>query len=151
MTVTRGKKHTFLGMDLYFTKDNMVEITMKTHLTESIEAFGETIEIGATTPAKGDLFLVDKESKPLNDEKAELFHHIVSIQTTICIKTSKNRHRFSNIIFMYESIKEYTRGLGKIKTSVGIYTSNNRFTQNNRSKWVRVHVYIRRCLICNTP
>ena len=78
MTVTRGMKHTFVGMDITFRGDKKVEIIMMEYIHESITAFGEDIGKGATTPAKGDLFQVDENSEQLNEEKSIKFHHIVS-------------------------------------------------------------------------
>jgi hypothetical protein len=78
MTVKRGKSHTFVGIDFTMTEDGKVEINMKEYIKECIEAFGETINKGATTPAKSNMFDVDDESEPLNEEKSDIFHHIVS-------------------------------------------------------------------------
>jgi hypothetical protein len=78
MTVKRGSKHTFVGIDFEMTKDKTVQITMKEYINESIEAFGEKINREAKTPGKSNLFEIDNESELLDDEKAEIFHHIVS-------------------------------------------------------------------------
>jgi len=81
MTVKRGKTHTFVGMDFEFTKDGKVKIFMKEYIHECIEAFEETKDkVGgkSATPGKHDLFVVDKDSKSLDDVRSEIFHHIVS-------------------------------------------------------------------------
>ena len=39
--ITRGKKHTFLGMKLQITEDKKIEIDMEDQLMEAIDIFGE--------------------------------------------------------------------------------------------------------------
>ena len=80
MTVTRGREHNFVGMDIVLRDDGKFEVTMKEYLNESVEAFGENITKSARTPAKGDLFSEDEgENKTVLDENdAETFHHIVA-------------------------------------------------------------------------
>jgi hypothetical protein len=78
MTVKRGKLHTFVGMDFEIYKNSTVKILMKDYIKESIESFGECINKGASTPTRSNLFEIDTESEPLDDEKSDKFHHIVS-------------------------------------------------------------------------
>ena len=78
MTVTRGKVHTFLGMDLTFQDDGTVRIGMKEYIKESMEEFGEDVSKHASTPAKKDLFEIDERSPKLKNDKAELFHSITA-------------------------------------------------------------------------
>ena len=80
MTVTRGKEHSFIGMDIVFRDDGKFEITMKNYLRESIEAFDEEISKSAQTTAKGDLFDEDvaEDKEVLQESEAEMFHHIVA-------------------------------------------------------------------------
>jgi len=40
MTVTRGHKHTFLGMDLVFNDDGTVKISMSEYVKDAINVFG---------------------------------------------------------------------------------------------------------------
>ena len=86
MTVKRGKQHVFVGMDIDFIGEGKVKITMKDHLREAIEAFGEDVTIGATTPATRSLFEVNEDLTQLEPKKAKLFHHIVC-KTFVCLKT----------------------------------------------------------------
>ena len=81
MIVNRGKQHTFVGMDIIFTKEKTVQLTMKWHIKECFEAFNifdEEIIKGANTPAKSKLFEIDEHVIPLNETKNEGFHHIVA-------------------------------------------------------------------------
>ena len=80
VTVTRGRQHSFIGMDILFRDDGKFEITMKDYLKESIKAFAEKVLGGARTPAKGNLFDEDDEEdkERLEESSAEVFHHIVA-------------------------------------------------------------------------
>jgi len=81
MAVKRGLSHTFVGMDFTLTGDGKVNIFMKDYIEEcmdSFEEFGEKIKGRGNTPAANTLFEVKEESKELDDEKSEVFHHIVS-------------------------------------------------------------------------
>ena len=52
MTVTRGKKHVFLGMDITFCDDGTATIKMKDYIKVSIAEFGESIVRNTATPAR---------------------------------------------------------------------------------------------------
>jgi len=81
MSVTRGKEHVFVGMDFKMREDNKVEITMKDYIKECITGYekvnGEITGKG-NTPGKHDLFAVDEEATELDEDRKDLFHHIVS-------------------------------------------------------------------------
>ena len=67
MTVTRGKHHVFLGMDITFNdNDGTVTILMKKYLEEAIADSGMEASKVAPTPAKKDLFTVDNGSEQLD-------------------------------------------------------------------------------------
>ena len=68
MSVTRGKKHVFLGMEICFLDNGTATIGMKEYVKEAISEFGEIIDKSAASPAKRDLFEVDGEAENL--EKA---------------------------------------------------------------------------------
>ena len=56
MTVTRGKDHVFLGMNISFLDNGTVSVKMKDYIKEAMANFGEDITRTATTPAKRNLF-----------------------------------------------------------------------------------------------
>ena len=60
MTVTRGKEHNFVGIDLVFKEDGTVEIFMKEYIKEYIDTFDKVMK-KANTPTKHDLFYVKDE------------------------------------------------------------------------------------------
>ena len=68
MKASRGKKHTYLGMDLDFSTDGEVSLSMINYLEEIISSFSERISGGATTPAANHLFDVDDECEKLLEE-----------------------------------------------------------------------------------
>ena len=78
MTVTRGKKHTYVGMNITLTEDRNVEIEMKDYLKEAIEAYGEMISGTSSTPAAASLFEISKDKEQLTEDKSVRFHHIVA-------------------------------------------------------------------------
>jgi hypothetical protein len=79
MTVTRGKKHVFLGMHITFHHDTgTVDILMKEQVKEAIQDFDDDISRTAATPAKRDLFEIDEDSELLTPEKQENFHSVVA-------------------------------------------------------------------------
>ena len=72
MTVNREKNHTFVGMDIIFTKKKTVQITMNGHIRECFEAFNtfdEEITKEDNTPTKSKLFEIDKNSMQLSENK----------------------------------------------------------------------------------
>ena len=57
-------------MDIIFTKEKIVQITMKYHIRECFEVFtifDEEITKGSNTPAKGTLFVIDENAIPLSE------------------------------------------------------------------------------------
>lgn len=65
MTVTWGKEHVFLGMNITFHDDGTVSVKMKDYIKEAIADFGEDITWSAATPAKKNLFNVEDTDKLL--------------------------------------------------------------------------------------
>jgi Reverse transcriptase (RNA-dependent DNA polymerase) len=78
MTVTRGTKHTFLGMDIEFNNDGTVSMVMNSYIIEAVNDFAEDVSSPAATPCGKGLFNIDPASEALATEKAELFHSIVA-------------------------------------------------------------------------
>ena len=67
MTVHRGKRHNYLGIDLDYSSPGKVKISMIKYLHKIIQGFPEVIKGGAATPAADHLFQVreDGEAKLL--------------------------------------------------------------------------------------
>jgi hypothetical protein len=78
MTVTRGKHHVFLGMDIRFKENGTLSIGMKGYIEEAIDEFGEDVSRPATTPAGRGIFEVDANAIPLEKAKADVYHKVVA-------------------------------------------------------------------------
>lgn len=59
MTVTRGKNHVFLGMNITYTEEWTAVVNMKSYLQEAIDECGMEIKLEACTPARMTLFEVE--------------------------------------------------------------------------------------------
>jgi hypothetical protein len=78
MTITRGKEHTFLGMNITFNEDRTVSIGMREYIQEAINEFEGEITRTASSPAKANLFESDQNSPFLEKKQKENFHSIVA-------------------------------------------------------------------------
>ena len=78
MTVTRGREHVFLGMNIRYTEDRTAVVTMKSYLIEAIEESGMNINRTAATPAGKNLFELNNEATLLPKMEAEVFHSVVA-------------------------------------------------------------------------
>jgi hypothetical protein len=78
MTVTRGKKHVFLGMEIEFLANGAASADMSEHLREGTQEFPEAINSYAASPARRDMHKIDEKSKLLDPVKIAMFHSIVA-------------------------------------------------------------------------
>jgi hypothetical protein len=78
MTVTRGKKNVFLGMDIDFHENGTASTKMKEYIKEAIKDFGEDITKAATSLARKNLFEIDHDSGELGSSDREIFHSVVA-------------------------------------------------------------------------
>ena len=78
--MTRGPKHTFVGIDINFRGDGTVMLSMDQYIKECINLYHEEVVKMSSTPAKGTLFNTDEgeEMTPLTELEAEKFHHTVA-------------------------------------------------------------------------
>ena len=84
LTVTRGKKHNFLGMDITFNKDKTVSIEMKKMIEDTINMVDDQLDVKVTTPANKRLHELSETAEQLSKEKSELFHTIVAKLLYMC-------------------------------------------------------------------
>ena len=81
ITVKQGKSHTFMRMNIEFTKKRIVTIFMKDYIKECKEAYKEAggkISGRSNILATDTLFWIDDTSKQLNNNRSEVFYYIVS-------------------------------------------------------------------------
>ena len=76
--VTEGKKHFHLGMTLDYTNKGSVSIDMKDYVEDMIANFPEELTGKVTSVANDKLFIVEKNSPLLSEEKAKEFHTTVA-------------------------------------------------------------------------
>ena len=89
LSVTKGRKLTYVGMDLQFCPDYSVEVSTKTYLIEVIEdfeAFNEKIDSSKPTPVAAYLFNVDEDYPLLSEKKVKGFHKIVAKLLFVCCR-----------------------------------------------------------------
>ena len=73
VTVTRGKRHDYLGITLCYSKKKVVLIDITEHIDQMKADF--PMELKKYTKAWSDKFFsVDKNSKRLCEEKSKTFH-----------------------------------------------------------------------------
>ena len=78
MTVTKGDRHTYLGMDIYFPGNADVQVLMKDYLGEAVEEFPEDCSAYASSPAATHLFRVNPNGVLLDEVRRKLLHRIVA-------------------------------------------------------------------------
>ena len=78
MVTTRGKSHTFLGMNFTIRDDKKIEIEMTEQVKETIAAFGEEITNHFATPAGGDMYVSETDDELLEKEQKERFHSVTA-------------------------------------------------------------------------
>jgi len=123
---SRGKQHTYLGMDMDFRSKGVVEISMVPYLQEIIEEFPEDLGKAAATPAASYLFDESENPVLLSEERARVFHHTVAkilwaamrarpdLLTAMSFLTSKVRAPDE------DDMKKLTRTLSYIRNTVNL-------------------------------
>jgi hypothetical protein len=86
MTVTRGREHVFLGMNIVYTDEHTAKITMKQYLQEALEESNMDIKYEAATPARKNLFDVDQTATNLTKAEAEIFHSVTAKLLYVAIR-----------------------------------------------------------------
>ena len=80
LTVHRGKIHGYLGMDMDWSKDGKVTISMSKYLFQILEEFIDKITKTSVTPSADYLFKIREkcDAAQLPEELAVIFHHTVA-------------------------------------------------------------------------
>jgi hypothetical protein len=78
LVVSRGKEHTFLGMNITFRDDGSLQIEMKKYIEEAIESFGEDVSTNVSSAATKKLFGHDASAEVLDPKRADIFHSVVA-------------------------------------------------------------------------
>ena len=78
MTVARGDKHTFVGMNFKILDDGKVKIDMIHYIKECFELYRIGTIKNQFTPRAHDLFEVDEKSQRLDKRRSEVFYRIAA-------------------------------------------------------------------------
>ncbi len=75
-----GCEHNYLGMDMEFTSEGTLQVSMITYLKNAITGFPKMITGKVATPAADYLFTIrdKKEARPLEQERRTAFHHTIA-------------------------------------------------------------------------
>ena len=84
MSMTIGKRHKYVGMNLIYNPDGSVTIDMIDYVKDALAEFPETIDTDAHTPAAANLFEVRENIARLPEDQAKLFHRIVAKMLFVC-------------------------------------------------------------------
>ena len=79
LVISRGNKHSFLGMNIATRKERKIDIYMKEHLEEVIEKFGEEIRRKVYSLSQHHIFTSNDESERLGEERSDIFLSITAI------------------------------------------------------------------------
>ena len=77
MTVTRGKIHNYLGMDLYYSEKVMMKVSIIKYIDKILQEFLDEINSTSATLVEDHLIQIRGEikSKYLPEYQDVLFHH----------------------------------------------------------------------------
>ena len=78
MTVRRGKKHKYLGMDLDWRKKGLLGIGMIPYNKETVSMWSEPLETQVKTPAGKHLLKVNLDCKKLDKNREKLFQTLTA-------------------------------------------------------------------------
>ena len=78
ITLTRGKKHVFLGMNITHNVGQTVVVNMKSYLQEAIDECRTELKRNASMPARRTLFEVEGTATHPEQEAAKTFHRVVA-------------------------------------------------------------------------
>ncbi len=134
LSMHTGRKHDYLGVDMEFMDDGLLEVSMFKYLRNVIEEFPEKITGRAATPAAGHLFDVrdEKEARPLEEERALAFHHTVAqllfmatrarqdIQTAVAFLTTRVKAPDENNWGKLKRVLKYLNGTKFLKLTLSV-------------------------------
>jgi hypothetical protein len=101
-----GRKHDYLKVDMEFDEDGTLGVSMIEYLKNVIVGFPKEIRGKASRPAADHLFLVwdPTEARPLEEERALVFHHTVAQLLFMC--TRARRDIQMAVAFLTTRVKE---------------------------------------------
>ena len=76
LVIHHGKTHCYLGMTIDYPEDGKVKFVMCNYMEGILDGAPPEMDGLAITPAASSLFSVRKDTKKLDDEHTETYHHI---------------------------------------------------------------------------
>jgi hypothetical protein len=106
LSMHTGKKHNYLGVDMEFNKDRMLDVLMIMYLKNVIAGFPKEISGKAASLAVVHLFLVRDRSKArtLKEERALAFHHTIAQLLIMCTRVRRDTQ--TAVAFLTTRVKE---------------------------------------------
>ena len=142
LTITRGLKHEFLGMNIHFPGDGTVRILMDRYLREAITDSGLRIASECSTPAATTLTNIDPDEIALSKKHADTFHSIVA--KLIYVGTQARGDILPTLAFLCSRVscptendeRKLKRLLGYLKDTVNEELILSADSLNTFSTWV---------------
>jgi len=122
MMVVSRRKHTFLGMGIYFIGDGTMKIGMKIYIADAIECFGKDSSKGVMTLAQKDIFEIDGSSPKLQLSKANCSTEFLQRY----IKQRATQYTVSCGNSMHACVTQYGAGLEQTQTFIALFPSDAR-------------------------
>ncbi len=138
ITINRGKVHDYLGMTLDYNKEGKCVVKMVDYVKNMLNDLDEDIFQGeAATPASNHLFTVNEDNpEPLDDKKAEFFHHLVAkllflckrarpdLQTAVAFLTTRVRAPDMDDYKKLARVMKYLRGTQELSLTLEADTTH---------------------------
>ena len=103
MTVTGGKKHVHVRIEIEFIGNRKVKLVPKDHMTNCIKDFVEDMLTYVSSPTQKGLFDVNEDGKLLREDMSATFHSVV--QKLLFIGKRSHPDLQLTISFLYTSIQ----------------------------------------------
>jgi hypothetical protein len=84
IVIHRGKIHDYLGMTIDYSEEGKVKFMMFDYVEGILDEAPADMDGVAVTPATLELFTVDENAEPLDDERAETYHRLTAKQLYLC-------------------------------------------------------------------
>jgi hypothetical protein len=134
LSMHTGRKHDYLGVDMEFTQEGTLEVSMFKYRWNVIEEFLEKITGQAATPAAAHLFEIrdKKKAQPLGEEQALVFHHTVTqllfmatrarrdIQTAVAFLTTRVKNPDEDDWGKLKRVLKYLNGTKFLKLTLTV-------------------------------
>jgi hypothetical protein len=132
MTVTHGRDHSYVGMDIKYTDTGEAQVLMKQYIEEAIDSFPEDCSTPVLSPAAPHLFEVNDDCKRLSEDHRRILHSITAkllfvakrarpdIQVPIAFLTSRVTNADQDDWKKLKRLLEYLHGTSDMPLTLSI-------------------------------